>query len=275
MEDMNFVDAFSAVEYLPSRQRLLVGRAHPSAAVWLSDMDWSAGTVLEIRRLCGKDYLSWIRAKLLEVFDDYEAGRCHAMTCIAWSSATIMFITVGAESRGQLVERMCTGVVEELMSGGARTCPSMRIWYWNLVLGAFAGEGAAAGDSVAVSGAHKKGRWFENSIMLTMLNDFEMITLRIIAAGNLPGAASMTLLKNRLEATAKKVDEAKEARKAVQKASRQAHKQTRADRERKVMLVGEAVLRRLERGELDAVDFYRMMDEALSRPADRALFDLD
>ncbi|MGC3030634.1 hypothetical protein ACPUER_37125, partial [Burkholderia sp. DN3021] len=65
------------------------------------------------------------------------------------------------------------------------------------------------------------------------------------------------------------------ARKAVAKAQRQQVKQTRADRERKVMLVGEAILRRVERGEWDAADFRQMMDDALSRPADRALFELD
>jgi hypothetical protein len=85
----------------------------------------------------------------------------------------------------------------------------------------------------------------------------------------------VTLLKKRIKATDEKLEALKEARKAAQKASCQAYKQSKADRERKVMLVGEAVLRRLERGESDAADFYRMMDEALSRPADRALFDLD
>ncbi|CAE6863571.1 hypothetical protein R75461_08120 [Paraburkholderia nemoris] len=85
----------------------------------------------------------------------------------------------------------------------------------------------------------------------------------------------MTLLKKRVEATDKKLEQLKEARKAAQKASRQVYKQSKADRERKVVLAGEAVLRRLERGEWDEADFRQMMDDALSRPADRALFDLD
>lgn len=85
----------------------------------------------------------------------------------------------------------------------------------------------------------------------------------------------MTLLKRRLLATDEKLQELKSARKAVAKAQRQQVKQTRADRERKVMLVGEAILRRVERGEWDAADFRQMMDDALSRPADRALFELD
>ncbi|WP_232457854.1 hypothetical protein [Burkholderia ubonensis] len=41
------------------------------------------------------------------------------------------------------------------------------------------------------------------------------------------------------------------------------------------MLAGEAILRRVERDEWDAADFRQMMDDALSRPADRALFELD
>lgn len=85
----------------------------------------------------------------------------------------------------------------------------------------------------------------------------------------------MTLLKKRIEATNKKLEELKAARKAEQKASRQAYKQSRADRERKAQLVGEALLRRVERGEWDDADLRQMMDEYLGRPADRALFDLD
>jgi hypothetical protein len=85
----------------------------------------------------------------------------------------------------------------------------------------------------------------------------------------------MNLLKRRVAATDDKVKEFKKARKVAAKAQRQQVKQTRAERERKIMLVGEAVLRRVDRGEWDDADFRAMMDESLSRPADRALFDLD
>ncbi|KVN02940.1 hypothetical protein [Burkholderia diffusa] len=85
----------------------------------------------------------------------------------------------------------------------------------------------------------------------------------------------MNLLKRRLAETDEKLRELKTARKAAAKAQREQIKQTRANRERKVMLAGEAILRRVDRGEWDAADFYRMMDEYLSRPADRALFELD
>ncbi|MFL9907366.1 hypothetical protein [Paraburkholderia sp. RL17-337-BIB-A] len=85
----------------------------------------------------------------------------------------------------------------------------------------------------------------------------------------------MTTLKSRVAATDKKINEIKEARKASDKARRQQYKQSKADHDRKVMLVGEAVLRRVDRGEMDEEEFKQMMDEALSRPADRALFDLE
>lgn len=85
----------------------------------------------------------------------------------------------------------------------------------------------------------------------------------------------MTLLKKRLDATDEKLKEMKAARKAADKARRATYKQSRADRERKVMLAGEAILRRVDRGDWDEADFRRMMDDYVSRPADRALFDLD
>ncbi|KWF84907.1 hypothetical protein WL93_20460 [Burkholderia diffusa] len=85
----------------------------------------------------------------------------------------------------------------------------------------------------------------------------------------------MNLLKQRVAETDDNVKEFKEARKVAAKAPRQQAKQTRADRERRIVLVGEVVLRRVERREWDDADFRAMMDEALARPADRALFDLD
>lgn len=85
----------------------------------------------------------------------------------------------------------------------------------------------------------------------------------------------MTLLKTRLAATDAKLKAIKDAQKAAAKTRQQQIRQTRADQARKITLVGEAVLRRLERGEWDETDFRQMMDETLSRPADRALFALD
>jgi hypothetical protein len=71
-----------------------------------------------------------------------------------------------------------------------------------------------------------------------------------------------------------RLKDTREARKAAEKTRRQAIKQSRADRVRKAQLVGEAVLRQVERGEWDEAELLQMMDEALTRPADRALFDL-
>jgi len=85
----------------------------------------------------------------------------------------------------------------------------------------------------------------------------------------------MAILKDRLTATNQRLNELKETRKAADKARRQQYKQSKVDHARKATLVGEAVLRRLDRGEWDEADFRQMMDESLSRPADRALFDLD
>jgi lipase chaperone LimK len=85
----------------------------------------------------------------------------------------------------------------------------------------------------------------------------------------------MNLLKKRIAATEAKIEQFNEARKAAQKASRLAHKQSKQDRLRRVMLAGEAVLRRVERGEMDEAEFQQMMDEYLSQPLDRKLFDLE
>ncbi|OTP75903.1 hypothetical protein [Caballeronia sordidicola] len=85
----------------------------------------------------------------------------------------------------------------------------------------------------------------------------------------------MSLLRKRIAATDEKLNAIKEARKAADKVRRQAYKQSKADRERKVILVGEAVLRRVEQGQWDEVEFRNMMDESLTRGADRALFDLE
>lgn len=85
----------------------------------------------------------------------------------------------------------------------------------------------------------------------------------------------MNLLKKRIAATDQKLTEMKNAKRVAAKASRQAYRQSKEDHARRVMLVGETVLKRVERGEWDLAEFEAMMDEALSRPADRALFDLE
>jgi hypothetical protein len=76
-------------------------------------------------------------------------------------------------------------------------------------------------------------------------------------------------------ATDKKLNEIKEARKASDKARRNAYKLSKADKDRKIMLVGTAVLRAVESGRWSETDFHHLMDDALNRQADRDLFDLD
>jgi hypothetical protein len=85
----------------------------------------------------------------------------------------------------------------------------------------------------------------------------------------------MSFLKTRLSATDEKLVALQEARKAADKARRKAVKESRADRERKLRLIGETVLQRVACGAWDEVDFLQMMDGALTRAVDRALFDLD
>jgi hypothetical protein len=85
----------------------------------------------------------------------------------------------------------------------------------------------------------------------------------------------MNILKKRIAATDEKLNALKEARKVADKARHRAYKQSKANRERKAMLVGEVVLRRVEQGLWAESEFRSMMDDALSRGTDRALFDLD
>lgn len=84
----------------------------------------------------------------------------------------------------------------------------------------------------------------------------------------------MTTLKARIDATNERLKLLKETRKVENKTRLKAYKQSRADQERKKVLVGEAVLRRLDNGEWDEDDFLQMMDEYISRPVDRVLFGL-
>lgn len=85
----------------------------------------------------------------------------------------------------------------------------------------------------------------------------------------------MTTLKARVDATNERLKLLKETRKVENKTRQKIYKQSRADQERKKVLVGEAVLRRLDNGEWAEDDFRQMMDDYVSRPIDRELFGLD
>jgi hypothetical protein len=62
---------------------------------------------------------------------------------------------------------------------------------------------------------------------------------------------SMNLLIKRIAGTDARLEEMKAARKAAQNANSQAHKRAKADSERRGMLAGETILRRVDRGGAD------------------------
>ena len=66
---------------------------------------------------------------------------------------------------------------------------------------------------------------------------------------------------------------ARQQRSAARQKSIDARRQRKEDTRRKI-LAGAIVLAKLDQGELDQTQFYRWLDEALTRSDDRALFDL-
>jgi chromosome segregation ATPase len=66
---------------------------------------------------------------------------------------------------------------------------------------------------------------------------------------------------------------ARQQRIAARQKSLESRRHRKEDTRRKI-LAGAIVLAKLDQGELDKVQFYRWLDEALTRPDDRALFDL-
>lgn len=79
----------------------------------------------------------------------------------------------------------------------------------------------------------------------------------------------MSVLKDSMAATERKLKDLKDARKATNKERLKEHKQSKAERERKLMLIDSAVLARVQCSEWDEADFLNMMDAALFRPADK------
>lgn len=66
---------------------------------------------------------------------------------------------------------------------------------------------------------------------------------------------------------------AKQQRAAARQKSLESRRQRKADTRRKI-LVGAIVLAKLDQGEVNKAQLNRWLDEALTRPDDRALFDL-
>jgi len=88
----------------------------------------------------------------------------------------------------------------------------------------------------------------------------------------------MSLQKKQVGSTdeyLRRLKKSREDRKNADKARKRVYQQSRAQRERRVWLVGETVLNLVEQGQWDESEFRQMMDKALTRPRDRALFDFD
>lgn len=85
----------------------------------------------------------------------------------------------------------------------------------------------------------------------------------------------MTTLEQRIEALEAKLREAKAAKQRIDARRRAAEqKKKRADDTRRKILVGAAILAKVERGEWPADKLRAMLDQTLTRADDRALFDL-
>ncbi|MBB5409369.1 hypothetical protein HDG34_003310 [Paraburkholderia sp. HC6.4b] len=112
---MDLDDALSAVEHLAARHRLLVGRGCQPAEGEPPDIDWGAGDIRDVRKLRGLEFVSEIGPQLVEIYENYVAGRPHAVTSITWSKGTLTVIVLGAESPEQVAEALRSGA-DELVS---------------------------------------------------------------------------------------------------------------------------------------------------------------
>ena len=85
----------------------------------------------------------------------------------------------------------------------------------------------------------------------------------------------MTVIEQRIENLEKKLKQAKAKRQKQEARKRMAEaKKKRSDDTRRKILVGAAILARVERGEWPRDKLLAMLDNALTRPDERALFDL-
>jgi hypothetical protein len=125
---MDLDDALSAVEHLPSRYRLLLGRGHRNKLGEGVDDDeprepleinWQAGDIRDVGKLRGIEYMSEIGEPLVKLYERYRAGVTRVMLSVDMSDSTVTFIVLGAESVGQVAEALRTGA-EELISWNVR-----------------------------------------------------------------------------------------------------------------------------------------------------------
>jgi hypothetical protein len=122
---MTLEEAFSNLEHLPSRYRLLIGRGFGTDDGDLESIGWGAGDIRNIRKLRGQEFVSEIGPKLLEISDNYFAGRPYAATSMLWTSGTLTAIVLGAESAEQVINRFCSAL-DVLLSSGSNTHPMDR-----------------------------------------------------------------------------------------------------------------------------------------------------
>jgi hypothetical protein len=85
----------------------------------------------------------------------------------------------------------------------------------------------------------------------------------------------MSNLDDRIATLSEKLKQlrAQQQRAAARQKSLESKRTRKADTRRKI-LVGAIVLAKLDQGEFDKAQLHRWLDEALTRPDDRALFDL-
>lgn len=109
------------------------------------------------------------------------------------------------------------------------------------------------------------------------MNKFEFngrAALRIRGARD-GGNSSMPKLDERIATLQQQLQQlkAKQQRIAARQKALESRRNRKADTRRKI-LVGAVVLARIDQGELNKAQLHRWLDEALTRPDDRALFDL-
>lgn len=83
-------------------------------------------------------------------------------------------------------------------------------------------------------------------------------------------------LDQQIESLEKRLKQAKERKRMIEARKRSAEAaKKRADDTRRKILIGAAILAKVERGDWPEEKMRAMMDETLTRPDDRALFGLD
>ncbi|WP_233875100.1 hypothetical protein [Paraburkholderia adhaesiva] len=126
---MDLDEAFSAVEHLASRHRLLVGRGKRGEQGEPLEVEWGAGDIRDIPKLRGLEFVSEIGPHLLELYERYMTGKSPVMTSVTLSTSVVTFIVLGAESPDQVAETLRCGA-DELVSLTVKGYLSERFSDW-------------------------------------------------------------------------------------------------------------------------------------------------